>query len=33
MADAIVQTLKKGCRDRSKAVAILSMNLLAGLLD
>jgi hypothetical protein len=33
MAEAIVRILKQGCRDRSKAVAILSMNLLASLLD
>jgi hypothetical protein len=33
MADAIIRTLKQGCRDKSKTVAILSMNLLASLLD
>ena len=33
MAEAIVRILKQGCTDRSKSVAILSMNLLASLLD
>jgi hypothetical protein len=33
MAEAILQCLKKGCRDKSKAMAILSMNLMANLLE
>jgi hypothetical protein len=33
MTDAILSCLKKGCRDRSKSIAILSMNLMANLLD
>lgn len=33
LTDAIISSLKKGCRDRSKAIAILSMNLMASLLD
>jgi hypothetical protein len=33
MTDAIMQTLKKGCRDRSKVVSILCVNLMASLLE
>jgi hypothetical protein len=33
VTEAIMSVLKKGCRDRSKAVSILSMNLMFGLLD
>lgn len=32
-ADAIMSVLKKGTRDRAKIVSILSMNLMAALLD
>jgi hypothetical protein len=33
MTDAIMQTLKKGCRDRSKVISILCVNLMANLLE
>jgi len=33
ITEAIMQVLKKGCRDKSKALSILSMNLMSSLLD
>lgn len=33
MTDAIMQALKKGCRDRSRVISILCVNLMATLLD
>ena len=33
MTEPILHALKQGCRDKSKAVSILSMNLMASLLD
>jgi hypothetical protein len=33
MSEAILSVLRKGARDRSKAISILSMNLMSALLD